>query len=139
MRLVSQNELSVLTGVDRILCAKRLEGVKFTPGPRKAKMFKSDEALRAILLGTSAGENGTIITPQEAKRQLDIARKQEIDLGMEVTRKERIPIEVLNEVNGQTFDGINGILKTCIGKTFTEENFGDIQALLRDAPSKYKI
>ena len=136
MKLVSINELSLLTGCTRETVTRKVAGIEPKPGEKRAKLYPSDAALRKIL-GTETID-GEEVTAAEAQRQLTIARKQEIDLNMEVTSRKRIPLEIVNEVNDQVFQGINGILKSNAGKALTDEILKDIQGLLRDAPSRYK-
>jgi hypothetical protein len=87
MKLVSINELTHLLGMQRETIRKRLAGLTPVDGPQQAKLYDSKQAIHAILGLTKDGD--TAIDYNEAQKQLAVARKQQIDLEMEVTRKER--------------------------------------------------
>ena len=56
---------------------------------------------------------------------------------MEVMRRERIPIDVLNGALDQVFGAINGIIKANADR-IGSEGVADIQSQIRDVPSKLK-
>src|SRR5262245_5955150 len=60
----------------------------------KHRRYDSAAALEAIYVGgaSSNGETEFVSTP-EAVRQLTVAKKQQIELDMQITRGERIPVE----------------------------------------------
>jgi hypothetical protein len=136
MKLISINEIAILAGVTRETASKKLAGIVAQKGPKSAKLYDSTIALRKVM-GLDHQE-GDPVTPAQAQLQLTIARKQEIDLNMEVLRKERIPIDVVNEIQSEAFSAINGILKSIVGKVMTDEVFHDAQQQLRDIPAKLK-
>jgi hypothetical protein len=74
----------------------------------------------------------------EAQRLLTVARRKQIDLEMEVTRRERVPLEVLEEINEEAFSNVAGMLKANTGKALTEELVNDLYALFRDIAAKVK-
>ncbi len=45
---------------------------------------------------------------------------------MEVTRKERIPLDVVEEINDEAFSNVAAMLKSHTGKFLTEELVNDI-------------
>lgn len=144
--LLSINKLSLLTGKTRESIGKKLAGVPYTLGggdQRPGKFYDSKVALEVLYLGRRADggdeeQPGRPVTIQEAARDLSIARKKEIDLKMEVLRKERIPIEVLSEINEGVFLNIAAMLKTHEGKTLTPELLNDIFAEGREIGRKVK-
>ena len=138
MQEVSINELHKLTGHTRATVEKKLNGVPYKDGPKQAKLYDSEVALSRIYLGEKREKDGEddFIAPAEAARQLTVARKQEIELNMEVTRKERIPLEDIQEVYGEFFGNASGMLKATLGRQMTEEMIRDILANLRAAADK---
>jgi hypothetical protein len=112
MKEVSVNELSVLTGCTRETVGKKLEGVTFKEGPKGAKLYDSEKALRLVLGVAEINEKGEVMSQAEANRQLTIARKEQIGLEMEVLRKERPRIEEVLEVFDDIFDDVAGIVKS---------------------------
>jgi hypothetical protein len=127
---LSINELSILTGKTRATVAKGLDSLPFAEGPKQAKLYDSKAALAKLYLAPS--EDGSdFITPAEAQRQLTIARKQQIDLEMEVTRKERIPLDVIEAGMDRIFSNAAGLLKAHAGKELSETLLSDIFAELR--------
>jgi hypothetical protein len=138
MPLLSINELHKLTGKTRATVTKSMDGLTFQPGPKSGKLYDSKLAL-AKLYGV-AGEDGTgSVTAQEASRLLTIARRQQIDLEMEVTRKERIPLNVLTMINERIFSNIAGMLKATEGKVMTHETISDLFSELKSYSEKFRI
>ena len=137
MPKVSENELSELTGKTRATVRRRLVDVPSEEGKHRARLYDSKVALEAIYIGIG-GSEGEQITASEAQRQLTIARKAEIDLNMEVIRRDRIPIEIVESVNDDVFGNVAGLLKASEGKTMTEEAIRDIMTELRSIPQKLK-
>lgn len=135
MKLIGQNEIATLTGCDKKTVKSRLAGVVAKPGPNRANLYDSTIALRKVM-GLDHQE-GDPVTPAQAQLQLTIARKQEIELSMEVMRRERIPIDVLNGALDQVFGAINGIIKANADR-IGSEGVADIQSQIRDVPSKLK-
>ncbi len=125
--LISENQISEITHKDRKTIRARLMDVEFTPGERNAKLYESHVAL-AIIYG-QAGKDG--VTPQEAARQLTIKRTEEIELNMECTRRERIPLELVEEHNEQVLQNVAGIFKASEGKKLSPELIQEIFAEFR--------
>jgi hypothetical protein len=68
-------------------------------------------------------------------RQLNIARKNEIDLDMEIKRKERIPLEVVQAVNDSVDQEVAGIIKS---SGLPPDSCNRIFDQLRDVPNRLK-
>jgi hypothetical protein len=122
MKRVSQIELAELTQKDRKTIRYLLANLKPEPGPRGAKLYPSNLALETIYLGSEGA-----ITNAEAVRQLNIAKKAEIDLQMSITRGERIPIDDVNEAVGQVFAAIRGIVKASLPVDRANEVFDEMR------------
>jgi hypothetical protein len=131
MKQVSINELSVLTGKTRETIGKALANLTFHDGPKGAKLFNSYHALAALYRASSAdGEKPT--------DQLALKRIEEIDLNMEVTRKERIPLSITNEVNDDVIQSVVALIKSHKGKVLTEDLSNDIFASMRAIPDRIR-
>ena len=127
---LSINELSGLTGKTRATVKKALDSIPFLDGPNSAKLYPSKVALEKLYHAPDK-DGGDFITAAEAQRQLTIARKEQINLEMEVTRKERIPLDVIESANDTAFSNVAGMLKAHEGKTLTSEAIGDMLTELR--------
>jgi phage terminase Nu1 subunit (DNA packaging protein) len=62
------------------------------------------------------------------------AERQSLELDMEITRKERIPIDVVTAVNNEVDMAIAGILKSSVGKVLTHELINEIFSQFRNIP-----
>lgn len=135
MKKVSQLELANLTGIDRETVRRRIEHLPHEPGPKRAKLFDSEKALRAIFGATESGvvDETTGMSPQDA---LAVTRKKEIELGMEVTRGERWPKEDVEAIHEASLSNVAGLLKAHEGKPLSTELIKDIFTELREVPSK---
>ncbi len=95
--------------------------------------YDSADALEVIYCGTiEVGEDGKPITGPEAVRLLTIARKEEIDLDMEIKRGERIPIADCLEIDNEVLQSITGTLKAHSGKYLNEDVTNEIFDGLRE-------
>ena len=90
--------------------------------------YDSTVALQAIYIGIE----GSKVTTEEAIRQLNVARKEEIDLDMEIKRKERLPIADCLAVDNEVFQAIAGTIKANRNKQLSEEVTNEIFDNLRD-------
>ncbi len=88
--------------------------------------YDSADALEIIYCGSVEGEDGKPITGPEAVRLLTIARKEEIDLDMEIKRGERIPVEDCLAIDNEVFQSITGTLKAHSGKYLNEDVTNEI-------------
>ncbi len=112
---VSVYHLSELTGKHQNTIKKRVAQLA---RDKDGKVNASD-ALQCIYIGGSG-------TTEEVIRQLNIKRTQEIDLGMEIDRKERIPISDCLAIDNEVFQSIAGTLKANAGKHLTEDVTNEI-------------
>jgi hypothetical protein len=94
-------------------------------GPGNAKLYRGQDLFNALY------ESGSY---SDTARQLNIARKQQIDLDMQITRKERIPLDVVAEVDNQVCMAIAGILKSNVDKVLTREVINEIFEQFRNIP-----
>ena len=132
MELLSIKRLSELTGKTREEIVKKLLGVPFEDGPKNSKTYPSRVALERIYLGGTDGvEDGEAVTEAESRRRLNIKRGAEIDLDMEIKRKQRIPLPVCEEINDRTFANMAGMLKSWEGRTLSAEHVNDLLTELR--------
>jgi len=128
--LISEYQIAELTKTSTKTVRSRLIDLPHKPGPRNAKLYESHIAL-GVLYGVGAEYKKGIVTPQEAARQLTLARTKEIDLNMEVTRRERIPLEDVEEHNEAVLQNVAGIFKASEGRKLTPELIQEIFAELR--------
>ena|SRR5215471_1513257 len=126
MPLVTTNFLARYTGKDRKTIRKRIDTLPHDPKRR----VDSIPALEAIYYGTGPSGNGFISTP-EAVRQLTIAKKDEIDLEMQIKRGDRVPIEECRRADNEIYMAIAGIIKANRGKTLSENLINEIFDMLR--------
>ena len=137
MKLLSIPQIVELTELARLTVQKRLGDMTFTLGKGKGspKLFRASEALRRCIMGDiSTGEPGEVITAAEAARQLTVARKQQIDLEMEVTRKDRWPKAIVLSIFGEGLDNVIGVIKAHEGKTMTATLIQDLLTEIRAVP-----
>jgi hypothetical protein len=121
---VSTNWLSEVTGKHAATIKKRISQL---PRDSEGKV-DSSPALEAIYVGGGG-------TTEEVIRQLNIARKNEIDLDMEIKRKERIPIEVVQSVNDSVDQEVAAIIKS---SGLPPDSCNRIFDQLRDIPNRLK-
>lgn len=88
---ISISQAAALTGRNRATIRKYSANLHSEPGPGNALLFDSKSLLEAIYYGHNG--SGEFISTPEAVRQLTIAKKQQIELDMQITREERIPRE----------------------------------------------
>lgn len=105
---ISINQLAQLTGKDRRTVTKALEGLE--PIEKKSNKITYDikEALQLIFTnGFLLDENDNdIIDPQLEKAKLDRARRQDIELNLEVKKKNLIPSDVIETALSGLFSSI---------------------------------
>jgi len=99
--------------------------------PDSRGKYDSSVALEAIYVGLSE-TNGKFVSTPEAVRQLTIAKKEEIDLEMEIKRGDRIPIADCLAVDNEIFQAIAGTIKANRNKQLSEEVTNEIFDNLRD-------
>src|SRR5262249_5094554 len=122
---ITISEASRLSGKTRETVAKAARELAVREGPGNAKLYKGQDLLNSIY------DSGSYL---ETARQLNIARKQQIDLDMQITRKERIPIDVIREVDNEVHMAIAGILKAHVDKVLTRDFINEIFEQFRNIP-----
>lgn len=127
MPLVSANWLARHTGKDWRTIKKRIDKLSHDNSGK----VDSATALEAIYCGL-AEANGEFVSTPEAVRQLTIAKKDEIDLEMEIKRGDRIPIDDCLAVDNEVFQAIAGTIKANRNKQLTEEVTNEIFDNLRE-------
>lgn len=135
MAKYSINEISKLTGSTRATVTKYLENAPSTDGAHSAKLYESSKVL---MLRDFRHDDSPAVSNQEATRQLTVARKEQIDLEMEVLRKERIPLDVIAASDEAVFSNIAGLLKAHEGKMLDEVLLADIFTELRQVGVKIR-
>ncbi len=136
MKYIGINEASELTGKSTRTINKRVGSLRFRDGERGKKEYESPAMLEAIILGETESGDGNFVSTGEAQRLLTIARKNEIELNMEVTRKERIPISIIDDVNREVMMNVAAMIKAHVGKTLDEQLVNDILAEWRSVDDK---
>ena len=125
MRKVNVSELVRLTGSCRAHVLKRVAGLEFTVGDQNAKEFNSEEALRSIYLGFQDGKS--------AQERLALKKAEQIDLEMEVKRRERVSVEDVEEHQDEVFQNMAGVIKAHEGKLLSpdlvQELFSEMRRL----------
>jgi hypothetical protein len=84
------------------------------------------QALEAVFIGTVETKDGWITT-REAVRQLTVEKALQVRLQNEITRKERIPIDDVNEAVSQVFGAIRGIVKANLSVERANEVFDEMR------------
>lgn len=118
---VSINQLAELTGRDRRTITRRLEDLPFSEGEKGAHLYDARTALDAIYLSQS---------PRDA---LDEKRCAQIDLQMEISRKQRIPMKIVAAIWDAALQSFTATLKAAKGKKLDAAKINELIALLRDA------
>ena len=123
MKKVSVSEISALTNKTRETVGKALRNLKSEPGPNNAKLYDSAVALERVY---GVFEKGDAVSLQDAQRHLAVARRQEIDVNIEIARKQRIPLDDVVEINNEVFANVAATLKAHEGKVLTMETINDL-------------
>lgn len=123
---VTINWLSEVTGKHAATVRKRTADI---PRDSDGKL-DSALALEAIYCGSSKPGDEFVSTP-EAVRQLTIAKKQQIELDNEITRKERVPISDVLESDNHLHQQIAAIIKT---SGIPDASVNEIYEQLRNIP-----
>src|SRR5437763_1058596 len=101
---VTVNWLAEVTGKHPATIKKRTASLT----SNKAGKFESKLAFQAIYIGLDGGK----VTNEEAIRQLNVSRKQQIDLEIEISKKDRIPLEIVQSVNDAVDQEVAAIIKS---------------------------
>ena len=134
MPLVSANWLSRHTGKDWRTIKKRIDKLSHDNRGR----VDCASALESIYCGNGSNGNGEFIATPEAIRQLTIAKKQEIDLEMEIKRKERIPIEDCLSVDNEILQSIAAALKAKRNTLLPESLINELFESMRDWAQRFE-
>jgi hypothetical protein len=118
MELITENKIATLLSMERRTVKKLLAKIPTIDGK-----YASDRVLKF----NSEGE----ITGSEAIRALNIARREQIQLEMEILRKERLPIEDLHKIINEAFSAVAATLKASLGKTLDEKTLNELLGQLR--------
>lgn len=139
MEYLGVNQASRLTGKSPTTVTRRAANLPFLGGENgTAKKYEAPALLEALYCGGTGSGDSSAVTTEQAQKELAIARKQQIDLQNEVLRKERIPLEVVEQINQEAFANMAAMLKAHTGKTLTEELINDIYTQHRDIADKVK-
>jgi len=103
---ISVSQAAAETGIDYRTIKKAARGLKSIPGPKASILYDGHELFPAIYLGKDGRG-----TASEALRKLSLARTAQIELDMQIKRKERIPLAVVSAVDNEVFTAIAGIIK----------------------------
>ena len=109
------NLASAEFGRDRATITKMLRAASELPG--KDGKYSTAQIVRALF------EIGGTLA--ESQRNLNEARRRQVELQMEVTRKTRIPIEDAAEIFNLVFSHMVGLLRATRDKIMTEEAIND--------------
>jgi hypothetical protein len=93
------------------------------------------QALEAVFIGTVETKDGRITT-REAVRQLTVEKALQVRLQNEITRKERIPIDDVNEVIGPVFQAMAAIIKSRLNKVMDLDTINELFDQLRNVPKQ---
>ena len=138
MKLIAVQEIAALLSSTRETVVKKLSSLVPTPGKHRAKLYPSDQAIKLVLGLGEAKDGGEFIDYAEAQRLLTVKRGEQIDLEMEVTRRQRIPLDVLDAINETAFSNVVGMLKAHEGKLLTAAAIGDMLGELREIGARVK-
>src|SRR5690242_11033914 len=127
--LLSINQLSKLTCRNERTVTKRLEDLRYTPGPKGAHLYESTEALPLIY----AVDNLEAARSQQALSQAALNRVREEDL-----RKRLIPVQMAHDMIIEIRDDMMRILRAEEGKTLTQKRINDLFAKFRAIPKKWQ-
>lgn len=132
MPALNITQISDLTGMARKTVTKRLEGLPYTGGEYASdpKIYDAPAALARVYATGPQSVDGEMTNAQAASL-LAQTKTAEIELDMQITRKERIPLEVVTQVNEEAFSAVSQMLKAQLGKSVTSEVLTEWLAELR--------
>jgi len=126
--LLSINQLWELTGRDRKTVTKHLENVPFIDGDKGAHLYESTEALPLIY----SVDNLEAARAKQALSQASITAFREEDL-----RKQRIPIQVVDDAMDESFQAIGSTLKAAKNKKLTPKLINELFEKFSKSPSTW--
>ena len=116
---LSINQLSDLTGKDRRTITTRLKDLAHVDGAKGAYLYEASEALEQIYYGDNS------------KPDLERKRCEEIDLNMEIKRKQRIPLPIVSSLWDAGMQSFAATLKAARGKVLDTTKINDLLDILR--------
>jgi len=114
-------------GVHREILERRRRAKSLEPG--EDGMFSTGQIAEMVF-----GDNAA-----QAALELTVARKQQIDLDMQVTRRDRIPLDVVEQINDTALGNVAGLLKSHRGKALDDTLINDIFTELRGVGAAIKV
>ncbi len=112
---------------------KVAEPLPFNEGPKGAKLYEASRLVPMLYLGATGDSATAAMTEAESRRQLNLCRKEEIELDMQIKRGERIPSSDAISIMGSVFAYVVAVLKRSVGKQFTEESFNEVMREMKEA------
>jgi len=128
---ISISAASRLTGKHRSTISKVASELQSFPGRKGALLYDSRELLQRLYIGTDGAP-----TASEALRQLSLARAEQVRLQNEITRKKRIPLDLVMDILDQTLQAMAATLKATNGKVMTQDSINEIFADFRAIPGR---
>jgi hypothetical protein len=125
MPLKSISELWELTGYERKLIKKKLQGLPFSNGQKGGHLYESTEALPIIYSVDSL----EVARAKHALSQASLNAVREEDL-----RKERIPIQDVRDAIDEVFQAQSSTLKAAKNKKLTPDLINELLDKFRSLP-----
>jgi hypothetical protein len=129
MKLISESEIALLSSKDRRTVANLLQGLVHEPGPHGAKLYASTDALARIF--GPADDSGQESYHQARTREA-IATATLREVQGDVLRKTRIPHDVIDLVEQETFLHFANSLKALQDKVMTRAVIDALFTQLRE-------
>lgn len=141
MSLLSVRQLAELTGKDISTINKALDGVRFTPGPRRSHLYESKEALALVYSGPGYQEKDLDLTKERARlarAQADVTEMQKAEMegrlidtevaitqwqGLVANSRARLlamPSKIAHLVVGVTHGEAQGIIASAVEEALNE-------------------
>lgn len=124
--LISKSHIAALTGHTRATVTKYLSGFKSQPGEKGAESYESTEVL-LLRAPTSGGK----ISNADAIRDYNVIRTEQVELDIEIKKKERIPLEDVKTAHNEAFNAVAGTLKANSGKVLDIDLINEISSQIR--------
>lgn len=124
--MLTFRQMHVLLGMTQDDFGKRVEAGEFQPD---SGGFPIMETVRVALRAARGAKGGGNLA--DANLRLAVAKEEQIRLDMEVTRKERIPLDDAEEYNDRALQNCAGILKAHEGKPLSPALIQELFAELR--------
>jgi len=102
---VSIRQISILTGIDRDVVTRRLQGLPSEPGAKNARLYDAPAALRAVLAPALAPE-GTL---EQLKARTEFLNAELKQLELAKKMQDLLPADFV-------FELINAFIRFCAGR-----------------------